>query len=137
MMRKESRSTSGTHLKKESGKAKVAVIDDEVDVVTYLIWALRDNGFDVCSASNARDGLELLRSERPDLVCMDILMPRETGYSLYRKMKEDESLKKIPVLVITGMNVMNAPDNGLEPDGYIEKPVDVPLFIETVKELIG
>jgi CheY-like chemotaxis protein len=115
-------------------------------VVTYLIWALEDNGYDVCSASNASDGLELIRSEQPDLICIDILMPKETGYSLYRKIKEDESLKDIPVLIITGMNIErdNArfvvggrPDVDLKPDGYIEKPVDIPQFVKTIKELVG
>ena len=127
-------------------KPKVAVIDDEMDVVTYLIWALEDNGYNVCSASNASDGLELIRSEQPDLVCIDILMPKETGYSLYRKIREDESLKDIPVLIITGMNIErdNArfvvgaqPDVDLKPDGYIEKPIDIPQFVKTIKKLVG
>ena len=128
-------------------KTKIAVIDDERDVVTYLVWALQDNGFDVCSATNANDGIEMIRSERPDLVCIDILMPRETGYSLCRKIKEDESLNGIPVLIITGMSIQNettrtdlggpGSDGDLKPDGYIEKPVDISKFITTIRKLVG
>jgi CheY-like chemotaxis protein len=128
-------------------KMKVAVIDDERDVVTYLIWALQDNGFDVCSATNANDGLEIIRSERPDLVCIDILMPRETGYSLYRKIREEDSLKDLPVIVITGLNMAhediqtviggNGADGDWKPDGYIEKPIKVPQFIEMVRKLVN
>lgn len=125
-------------------KTKIAVIDDERDVVTYLIWALQDNGFDVCSATNANDGLAMIRSERPDLVCIDILMPRETGYSLCRKIKEDESLNSIPVVIITGMSIQDENTRSgpgsygdLKPDGYIEKPIDISQFITTIKELVG
>lgn len=125
-------------------KTKIAVIDDERDVVTYLIWALQDNGFDVCSATNANDGLEMIRSERPDLVCIDILMPRETGYSLCRKIKKDESLNSIPVVIITGMSIQDENTRSgpgsygdLKPDGYIEKPIDISQFITTIKELVG
>jgi CheY-like chemotaxis protein len=124
----------------------VAVIDDERDVLTYLISALQDNGFVVHSASNANDGLEMIRREKPDLVCIDILMPRETGYSLYRKIKEDDSIRDIPVLIITGLNIEHdsirpAIENGradiLQPAGFIEKPVNISKFISTIKELTG
>ena len=128
-------------------KTKIAVIDDERDVVTYLISALQDNGFDVCSATNANDGFNLIRSEQPDLICIDILMPKETGYSLYRRIREDESLKDIPVVIITGMNIQHenirsgpgntGPEENFEPDGYIEKPINIPQFIRKIRELAG
>lgn len=129
------------------GKTKIAVIDDERDVVTYLISALQDNGFEVCSASNANDGFNLIRSEQPDLICIDILMPKETGYSLYRRIQEDESLKDIPVVIITGMNIQHEnirsgpgntdPEGDFKPDGYIEKPVNISQFITTIKKLVS
>jgi len=124
------------------GKIKVAVIDDERDVLTYLVSALQDNGFDVRSASNANDGLEMIRREKPDIVCIDILMPRETGYSLYRKIREDELIKDIPVLIITGLNIehdsiRSAIEDNPEPAGFIEKPVNISKFISTVKSLTG
>lgn len=126
------------------GKIKVVVIDDERDVLTYLVSALQDNGFDVHSASNANDGLEMIRREQPDIVCIDILMPRETGYSLYRKIREDDVIKNIPVLIITGLTIEhdsirsaieNGPGDALEPAGFIEKPVNISKFITTIKEL--
>jgi two-component system alkaline phosphatase synthesis response regulator PhoP len=119
-------------------KKRIAIIDDEPDIVIYLTSALQDHGFDVCSATNATEGLALIRSLRPDLVCLDILMPEETGYSLYRKIKGDESLKGIRVLIISGLNIeqeMMRIGSALRPDGYIEKPVDIPLLIKTVQEL--
>jgi CheY-like chemotaxis protein len=124
---------------------KIAIIDDEPDVVTYLASALEDNGFAVCSASSATEGFSLICEQCPDLVCLDILMPEETGFSLYRKIRENSALKDTRVVIISGLNIkqemprMLAGGNGrqalLEPEGYIEKPIDLPLFIETVRRL--
>jgi CheY-like chemotaxis protein len=128
-------------------KRKIAIIDDEPDIVTYLTSALQDNGFDVCSAANATEGFKLIRSQRPDLVCLDILMPEESGFSLYRKIKGESSLKDIRVLIISGLNMKQEMPRllkktgsfppGFVPDGYIEKPVDLPLLIETIQRLTG
>lgn len=121
---------------------KIAIIDDEPDIVTYLSSALQDEGFEVCSASNANDGFELVRSQKPHLVCLDILMPEETGCSLYRRLKNDRSLEAIPILIISGLNLDKEMakllgDNGETPvpNGYIEKPIDLPHFLDTVKHL--
>ncbi len=64
---------------------KVVLVDDEEDIALYLQTALEDGGYVALTASNVPDGLELIRKERPDLVCLDILMPRESGFSLYQK----------------------------------------------------
>ncbi|MBI5117053.1 response regulator [Candidatus Poribacteria bacterium] len=117
---------------------KIAIIDDEPDIVFYLASALQDNGFEVCTATNAHEGLELIRSQRPDLVCLDILMPEQTGFSLYRKIKEDKSLKGVRILIISALSMeqeMARIGSALKPDGYIEKPVDISLFITTVQRL--
>ena len=129
------------------GTPKVVVIDDEQDVVTYLMSVLQDMGFDACAATTANEGLELIRKERPDVICLDILMPKETGASLYRKVKEDPELKDIPIVIISGLNIQTEMprlfgENGgkdiadeLKPDAYIEKPVNVPVFLETIRAL--
>ncbi|RJP24424.1 MAG: response regulator [Candidatus Abyssobacteria bacterium SURF_5] len=126
---------------------KIAIIDDEPDVVIYLTSALQDNGFEVCSAPNATEGFALIRSQRPDLVCLDILMPEETGFSLYRKIRDDSSLKDMRVVIISGLNIKqemprilsgrNGDAAAVEPDFFIEKPIDLPLFIHTVRRLTG
>jgi CheY-like chemotaxis protein len=123
-------------------KKKIAIIDDEQDIVTYLSSVLQDNGFEVCSATNANDGFDLVRTQRPDLVCLDILMPEETGCSLYKRIKDDKTLKGIPVLIISGLNVQQElgrlfGSNGdrREPDGYIEKPIDLAVLIDAIQRL--
>lgn len=119
-------------------KKRIAIIDDEIDIVIYLTSALQDNGFDVCSATNATEGLEIIRSQRPDLVCLDILMPEEIGYSLYRKIKRDKSLEDTRVLIISGLNIeqeISRVGSLIEPDGYVEKPIDISSFIKKIQEL--
>lgn len=119
---------------------KIVIIDDEPDIVLYLASALQDSGFEVCTASNANEGLELIRSQHPDLVCLDILMPEETGCSLYRKIKEDRTLNDVRVLIISGLNMEQelgrlGAGATFEPDGYIEKPIDLPSFMDMIQDL--
>jgi DNA-binding response OmpR family regulator len=124
---------------------RVVIVDDEEDVVLYLASILSDNGFDVRTASNGRDGLKAIRESKPHLICLDILMPGETGVSLYRKIREDKALEAIPVLIISGINYYDSVDsegNGARdgvkpPDGFMEKPVKPEQFLGTVRDVIG
>jgi CheY-like chemotaxis protein len=119
------------------------IVDDEEDVVTYLAALLGDNGYEVGTATDGREGFGLIRDTRPDLICLDILMPGETGLSLYRRIRSDPGLEGIPVIIISGMNYRGsvAGEAGAgdipPPDAYIEKPVKPGPFLETVRAVIG
>ncbi|MEN8149932.1 MAG: response regulator [Planctomycetota bacterium] len=119
----------------------IVVVDDEADVSRYLAAALEDEGYTVRVASNAEDGLALIREVGPALVCLDLVMPGRTGMSLYRELKEIPELADLPAIVVTGVTRADAESRlGLgrdvrAPDGYIEKPVDIPQFLETVGRL--
>ena len=64
---------------------------------------LRKNGYDVCEACDGVEGMKKVIEEKPDLVCLDLLMPEKTGIKMYREMRKDEQLKKIPVIMVTGI----------------------------------
>lgn len=126
---------------------KVLVIDDEPDVITYLGALLRKNGYEVCEAYDGVEGLKKLLDEKPDLVCLDLLMPEKTGIKMYREMRKDERLKDVPVIMVTGFS---SPAVGYSefkkfmhqrsipaPEGFIEKPVNKDQFIKAVKEVVG
>lgn len=126
---------------------KVILVDDEEDIVLYLQTALEDAGYCALAASNAADGLELVRNEKPDLVCLDILMPGESGMSLYQKLRSENELKAIPVLITSGLNVAKElgdiaystlPDGTMvpEPNGIVEKPLTAEQFLAAVNKLI-
>jgi CheY-like chemotaxis protein len=127
---------------------KIVIVDDEPDVLMFLQTALEDNGYEVFGASNALDGFRIIKEIRPGLVCLDILMPEESGISLFRKLKTDPGLKDIPVVIQSGLSLSGDLDHVdfleledgstiPEPDGYVEKPVDIDRFLAVVRKVIG
>lgn len=130
----------------ESNEPKrVLIIDDEVDVVTFLAALLSDNGYEVLTTVDGREGLEIVKTMKPDLVCLDILMPKETGISLYMKIKADPDVGGVPVIIISGMGCGGhmVGEEDIEagdipaPEEFIEKPVRPAQFLETVRAIIG
>lgn len=123
----------------------IVVVDDEPDVRTYLSMVLQQQGYFVRTADTATAGLTLLKEHTADLVCIDIMMPRESGVSLYKQMRADEKLAGIPVLFISG--AVQAGDFNFQqyvddpslppPEGYVEKPIVVEQFVATINRLVG
>ena len=125
----------------------VVLVDDEADVTLFLQTALEDAGYTALAASKPAEGFALIRSEKPDLVCLDILMPEESGFSLYQRIRSDPELKNIPVLITTGLSPVKdlrnidyllLPDGSRlpEPDGFVEKPIDVGRFLAKVRKVL-
>ncbi|RLB60101.1 MAG: response regulator [Deltaproteobacteria bacterium] len=127
---------------------RVLLVDDEPDAVEFLQDLLEDNGFEVCTADTAEMGLRQVREQRPDLICLDVLMPEESGISLYQKIRTDPDLGQIPVLFISGLSLsrelsqihyLELPDGTRlpEPDGVVDKPVEIGLFMKMVEQVLG
>jgi CheY-like chemotaxis protein len=126
---------------------KILIIDDEPDVLVFLGTLLRKNGYEVCEACNGEEGLQKIVSEKPDLVCLDLLMPEKTGIKMYRELKKDQNLKNVPVIMVTGFStpVIGYMDfkkfiherSIPPPEGYIEKPINKEEFLKAVKEVVG
>ena len=83
-------------------KKKILVIDDEADFLEMIKVRLEVNNYEVITASDDEDGLKKAEAENPDLILLDIMMPKEDGYTLLRELKYKEATKSIPVIVITG-----------------------------------
>ncbi|MFH1844147.1 MAG: response regulator [bacterium] len=122
----------------------VIIIDDEVDITTFLGLALEDAGYRVQTLNEATHAMELLRRERPDLICLDLLMPEQTGASLYQEIRLDTTLRQTPVLILSGLNAREElgqllhQDPNLEPPaGYLEKPVEAEAFLQLIQQLLG
>ncbi len=122
---------------------KVLIIDDEPDVAAYMAAALRAHGHSPTMAHSAASGLELLSRERPDLICLDIMMPKESGMSLYVRLRKDDGLCSIPVMIVSGvgqdgrLDFRNyvADESVPPPERFLEKPIKVEEFIKTVEAL--
>ncbi len=101
----------------------------------YLTRLFRDNGYDVCSATDGVEALEVMRKERPDMVTLDLEMPKEWGTRFYRKYKKDETLKDTPVLIISAMPSRHLSVRGAV--GYLHKPFEAEAVLRIVGETIG
>ncbi len=121
----------------------VLLVDDEEDIVLFLQMLLEDSGYMALTASSASEGLGLIRKEKIDLVCIDILMPEESGISFYKKLKTNPEFRDMPVILMSGLamsrelgdsDYLNLPDGTVlaEPDGFVDKPVDVDLCLSLV-----
>ncbi|MGM0644279.1 MAG: response regulator [Thermodesulfobacteriota bacterium] len=122
---------------------KVLVVDDDPDVRSFVVTVLEENGYSPLQAGDGVEGLEIIESERPDLVILDVLMPRGSGIRLYRKLKTNETLKNIPVILLTGIAYKSflrsqrtlaefQGDPVPEPDAYLEKPVEPEELADTI-----
>jgi len=127
---------------------KVLVVDDDPDVRTFILTVLEENNFIPIVAHDGVEGLEKIENEKPDLVTLDVLMPRGSGIRLYRKLKTDPSLKHIPVIMLTGIalkSFMRSQKTLSEfqgekvpaPDFYLEKPVEPDELIDAINKSLG
>ena len=120
----------------------VLVVDDDPDAREYLTTVLEDNGFLATTANDGAEAIAALEQDLPDLVALDISMPEKSGVAVYRKLKEDDRLKGIPVIIVTGVSseferFISTRRQVPPPEGYISKPVDADLFVRKIRELIG
>jgi CheY-like chemotaxis protein len=124
-------------------KRTVLVVDDEEDVRLYLQSALEDAGFDVVTAGDGFEALEQVKKRKPDLISLDLVMPRKSGVKFYREIQKEKRWSDIPVLVVTGHARDELGRSDLReltmsgPGIYLEKPVKPANFIAAVKDLLG
>lgn len=120
-------------------KKKILIIDDDPDIIKIVKFRLQYEGYEVFEAHEGAQGLEKVRSVHPDLVLLDLIMPKMTGYEVLQALKLDEALKDIPVLVLTVQNKKCDKKFGFSmgASGYICKPFVSEELIEKVKEMIG
>ena len=127
---------------------KILVVDDDPDVRMFNTTVVEESGHIPIEAANGEEGLKILKKERPDLVILDILMPKQSGIRLYRKLKTDKALKHIPVVVLSGIAkrtflrsqkaLTEFGDEAVpEPEVYLEKPVEPEELAETIKNVLG
>ncbi len=124
-------------------KNRVLVVDDEPDIRAYLQSALEDAEFAVETASDGLEALEMVRRNPPDLISLDLVMPRHSGAKLFRELQRDKQLSKIPVLIVTGHARDELGRADFEemtmsgPGVYLEKPVRSATYVDAVRRLLG
>jgi two-component system alkaline phosphatase synthesis response regulator PhoP len=144
----------------------VCVVDDDKNTVKFLTALLNDNGYETVSAYDGREGMEVIEGNKVDLIVLDVMMPKKTGFVLFKQLRNKDEFKDVPVLMLTAVaDSLTELDEGKEdtferpydslreklrkaikemretgevkPEMFVDKPVDPESFIERVRKLLG
>ena len=117
-------------------KPRILIVDDEPDLLSVLRFGLEVDGFDVIEASDGEQGLSLAREHGPDLIVLDLMLPRMDGYKVCRALKFDERYRRIPVFILSARSGDADRRLALElgADEYLTKPYDMRDLVGRIRE---
>lgn len=125
-------------------KKYVLVVDDDPDLVETVGLMLESNNFEVGKAYDGVEAEASIKSRRPDLLILDVMMPRKDGYKLCAELKKDPATKGIPIVMLTAVgeavpstSYSHYEGMTMEAEDYIEKPVDTKKLLETVRSFFS
>ncbi len=120
-------------------KRKILVVEDEAELTGAIQIRLEQAGYEVLTAYDGQEGLEKARVENPDLIVLDLMLPKMDGYKVCRMLKFDEKYKKIPVVMLTARAQEKDEDLGYEvgADAFITKPFKYQALLAKIAELLG
>jgi len=118
---------------------KIVLAEDEPQIARLIEFKLKKEGYEVTWKENGEEALKAIKADKPDLILLDVMMPVMDGYEVLRRLKEDESLKNIPVIMLTARaqerDVVKGIDLGAE--DYITKPFHPAELLARVKRILG
>lgn len=126
-------------------KQKILIIDDEPDLLMYLKTFLEDQGYEIFCAGDVPSALQMVPREKPDLVCLDIMMPIKSGISFYEHFQQEGLSQGIPVIIISGLSEeslkrsvqqLEAEGRIRKPYRFLNKPVDRELLLSVIREAL-
>lgn len=117
---------------------RILLVDDETQLVEMVKMRLEANNYQVLCAYDGQEALDKARKEKPDLIILDLMLPKIDGYKVCRMLKFDEKYKNIPVILFTARAQETDVNLGKEvgADAYITKPFDPPALLAKIKELL-
>lgn len=118
----------------------ILIVDDEEDARLYLEITLTSQGYEIISATNGREALELARQDRPDLVISDVLMPVMDGFEFCRQMKEDSEFNRIPFIFLTGTYTDERDQKlamAVGAASYLLKPIEPEPLLKIVRQVMA
>ncbi len=125
-----------------SGKY-VLIVDDDPDLVETIAMMLQSKGFEVGKAYDGIEGEEAIKKRRPDVLILDVMMPRKNGYQLCKELKSNKWTSDIPIVMLTAVGdavptttYSHAEGMRMEAEDFIPKPVDAATLVEAVERLV-
>ncbi len=120
-------------------KGKILVVDDEIYIVHILDFSLGMEGYEVITALDGEQALEKVKAEKPDLIVLDIMMPKLDGYEVCKNIKSSAETQHIPVILLSakGRNVDQKLGFDVGADDYITKPFSPRKLVERINQLLG
>jgi two-component system phosphate regulon response regulator PhoB len=127
---------------------KVLVVDDDPDVRLFNVTVVEENGYIPLEADNGEDGLKLIKEQKPDLVILDVMMPKQSGIRLYRELKTNPKTQHIKIILLSGIakRTFLRSQKALtefggqevpEPEVYLEKPVEPEELADTINKILA
>ena len=123
---------------------KILLVDDDPDLVKAVGMILESRKYEVATAYGGNEGLEKARTEKPDLIVLDVMMPDKDGYTVCKELKSDPELSKIPVLLLTAVvshisTTRFTQQMGMETeaDDFIDKPVEPSVLVKRIETLLS
>ena len=117
---------------------KILITEDSPTILQMLKGTLAEVGYEVISALDGQQALDMARAEKPDLIILDVMLPKIDGYKVCRMLKFDERHKEIPIIMLTGRTKESDEQLGMEvgANAYIKKPFQPETIIDKIKELL-
>jgi CheY-like chemotaxis protein len=124
---------------------RLLIVDDDVDLVNSVRTVMEGAGWEVFSAANGAEGIRKAREVQPDLITLDLLMPKQDGLSTYEELRADASLQRIPIIVLTsvseklGFNFSSGDMSsyyGHEPEAFLSKPFEPGVLLKTIQRVL-
>ncbi len=119
-------------------KKRILLVDDEAQLVELVKMRLEANGYQVLTAYDGKEALDVAKKEMPDLIILDLMLPKIDGYKVCRMLKFDEKYKKIPIILFTARALEADKKVGMEvgADDYITKPFEPELLLMKIKDFL-
>ncbi len=119
-------------------KEKILVVDDEVDIVRLITLKLANEGFKVIGAGDGEEALKKVAEDKPDLIILDISMPKMDGWEVCEKLKAKPESKDIPIIMLTALGYIAEEFKGLQLGAvrYLKKPFDTDTLVTTVYQVL-
>jgi two-component system alkaline phosphatase synthesis response regulator PhoP len=117
---------------------KVLLIEDEPHQIMMVRYRLEANNFDFASAADGKEGLKKTKSEKPDVILLDIVMPEMDGYEVCKRIRKDPATKDIPVILFTASVIKNLKEKCLDcgADDYVVKPFESETLVGKIKQVL-